>query len=93
MCYLLPFERDPEIPKAVKLFFYFVLFYSLTSFIRYFSERMEMENNDTLLAFGLGTRKVFTIRMVSYWNMLFRGVVDVLFLETFKVRLDGALST
>jgi len=52
-----------------------------------------MENNDTLLAFGLGTRKVFTIRMVSYWNMLFRGVVDVLFLETFKVRLDGALST
>jgi len=30
--------------------------------------------------------------VVKHWNRLPRAVVDALFLETFKVRLDGALS-
>ncbi|KFP50638.1 hypothetical protein N323_07070, partial [Cathartes aura] len=37
-------------------------------------------------------KKFFTVRMVTHWNMLPREVVDVPSLETFKVRLDGALS-
>ncbi|KFQ70184.1 hypothetical protein N335_13979, partial [Phaethon lepturus] len=37
-------------------------------------------------------KKIFTVRVVKSWNMLPREVVDASFLETFKVRLDGALS-
>ena len=37
-------------------------------------------------------KNFFTVRVVRQWNMLPRDVVDVLSLETFKVRLDGALS-
>ena len=37
-------------------------------------------------------KKFFTMRMVKHWNGLSREVVDALSLETFKVRLDGALS-
>ena len=35
----------------------------------------------------------FTIRIVKHWNRLPTGAVDALFLETFNVRLDGALSS
>jgi len=37
-------------------------------------------------------KKFFTTRVVKHWNMLPREVVYVLSLETFKARLDGALS-
>jgi len=37
-------------------------------------------------------KKFFTMRVVKHWKMLPREVVKVLSLETFKVRLDGALS-
>ena len=37
-------------------------------------------------------KKFFYIKAVRQWNMLPREVVDALSLETFKVRLDGALS-
>ena len=36
--------------------------------------------------------KIFTVRVVKHWNRLHREVVDALCLETFKVRLDQALS-
>jgi len=36
--------------------------------------------------------KFFTVRFVKPWHMLLRGVVDAPSLETFKVKLDGALS-
>ena len=36
--------------------------------------------------------KVFTMRVVKPWNRLPREMVDAPSLETFKVRLDGALS-
>jgi len=32
------------------------------------------------------------MRVVKYWHRLPREVVDAPYLETFKVRLDGALS-
>ncbi|KFW72328.1 hypothetical protein AS28_00707, partial [Pygoscelis adeliae] len=37
-------------------------------------------------------KKFFTLRVVKLWNRLPREVVDAPSLETFKVRLDGALS-
>jgi len=44
--------------------------------------------------FRLDRRKTFFIVMVvRQWNRLLREVVDVLSLETLKVRLAGALST
>ncbi|KFM04189.1 hypothetical protein AS27_10762, partial [Aptenodytes forsteri] len=37
-------------------------------------------------------KKFFTLRVVKHWNRLPREVVDAPSVETFKVRLDGALS-
>jgi len=37
-------------------------------------------------------KKLFTMRVVKHWNGLPREVVDAPSLETFKARLDGALS-
>ncbi|KFQ54805.1 hypothetical protein N334_04817, partial [Pelecanus crispus] len=43
--------------------------------------------------FRLGIRKkLFTIKVVRHWNKLPRDVVEAPSLETFKIRLDGALS-
>jgi len=43
--------------------------------------------------FRLDTRKTFfTVRVVKHWKRLPRKVMDAPSLETFKVRLDGALS-
>ncbi|KFV48171.1 hypothetical protein N341_06667, partial [Tyto alba] len=36
-------------------------------------------------------KKYFMMRVVKHWNRLPREVVDVLSLEAFKSRLDGAL--
>ncbi|KAK4831188.1 hypothetical protein QYF61_015920 [Mycteria americana] len=44
--------------------------------------------------FRLDIKKTFfTMRVVKHWNRLPREVADAPFLETFKVRLNGALST
>jgi len=37
-------------------------------------------------------KKVFTVRVVKHWNGFPREIVETLSLETFKARLDGALS-
>jgi len=37
-------------------------------------------------------KKFFTVRVVKHWHRLPREVVDAPSLETFKARLDGALS-
>ena len=43
--------------------------------------------------FTLDIRKrFFTVRVVSHWNRLFREVVAAPCLETFKARVDGAVS-
>ncbi|KFV03075.1 hypothetical protein N339_12525, partial [Pterocles gutturalis] len=36
--------------------------------------------------------KFFTVRVVRHWNRLSREIVDALFFEVFKARLDEALS-
>ncbi|KFQ03609.1 hypothetical protein N330_12231, partial [Leptosomus discolor] len=36
-------------------------------------------------------KKFFTIRVVKHWNRLPREVMEAPSLETFKIRLDGAL--
>jgi len=42
--------------------------------------------------FRLDVRKKFlTINVLKHWNSLPRELVDAPYLETFKVRLDGAL--
>lgn len=41
---------------------------------------------------GLPDTTEITVRMVKHWHRLPREVVDGPFLETFKVRVDGALS-
>ncbi|KFQ15743.1 hypothetical protein N330_10384, partial [Leptosomus discolor] len=38
-------------------------------------------------------KKFFTIRVVKHWHRLPREVSEAPSLETFKVRLDGALSS
>jgi len=37
-------------------------------------------------------KKFFAVKVVKHWNRLPREVVDAASLETFRVRLDGALS-
>jgi len=37
-------------------------------------------------------KKFFIVRVMKHWNRLPRGMVDAPFLETFKSRLDRALS-
>jgi len=37
-------------------------------------------------------KKFFTIRVVKHWHRLSREVAEAPSLETFKARLDGALS-
>jgi len=37
-------------------------------------------------------KKLFTVRLVRHWHRLSSEVVDASSLETFKVRLDGAVS-
>ncbi|KFQ64963.1 hypothetical protein N335_12442, partial [Phaethon lepturus] len=37
-------------------------------------------------------KKFFTVRVVKHWHRLPKEVVEAKSLETFKVRLDGALS-
>jgi len=37
-------------------------------------------------------KKFFTVRVVKHWNWLPGEMVDASSLETFKLRLDGALS-
>jgi len=37
-------------------------------------------------------KKFFTMRVVKHWNMLPREVVDAPSLETFNIKLHGALS-
>jgi len=44
--------------------------------------------------FTLGIRmKLFTIRVVRRWHRLPREVVEAISLETFKIRMNQALST
>ncbi|KFR11775.1 hypothetical protein N306_06629, partial [Opisthocomus hoazin] len=38
-------------------------------------------------------KKVFTMRVVKHWHRLPREVAEAPSLETFKARLDGALSS
>ncbi|KFP21104.1 hypothetical protein Z169_00556, partial [Egretta garzetta] len=38
-------------------------------------------------------KKFFTMRVVKHWKVLPREVVEAPSLETFKARLDGALSS
>lgn len=45
------------------------------------------------IGYKLDINKCFTIRLVKHWHRLLRDGMDVLSLETVKVRLDGALST
>lgn len=37
-------------------------------------------------------KRIFTMRVVKHWNRLLREIVDSPSLQTFKVRLDTALS-
>ena len=71
---------------VVKSYFnYYPISFSNSSKI-YFSFKLKKGR------FRLDIRKKFTVRVVKHWHRFPREVVDAPSLETFKVRLDGALS-
>ena len=51
----------------------------------------DFKRQDWRLRLGI-RKKFFTVRLVRHWHRLSLEVVDISFLETLKVRLDGALS-
>ena len=67
------------------------------SWLSRFLKQDKVNSLDRYLKMDLGIRrglrkKLFIMRVVKPWHRLPREVVDAPSLETFKVRLDGALS-